>query len=40
VKPALEPVEAKQVSLRLSLNPESRAPVIKLSTWVYRVPSR
>lgn len=35
-----EPLEAKQVSLRLSLNPDSRAPLVKLTTWVYRVPSR
>lgn len=35
-----DPVEAKRVSLSLAMNPDSRAPSAKLTTWVYRTPNR
>ena len=35
-----EPAEAKKVSLRLSPNPDVRAPSVALTTWVYRAPGR
>jgi len=40
VKTSSEPLEAKQVSIRLTLNPDARAPQVKLTAWVYRVPNR
>jgi prepilin-type N-terminal cleavage/methylation domain-containing protein len=40
VKTSSEPLEAKQVSIRLTLNPDARAPEVKLTSWVYRVPRR
>ncbi len=35
-----DPVEAKRVSLSLALHSDSRAPSVRLTTWVYRSPSR
>lgn len=36
VKASTDPVEAKQVTLRLSLGEDTLAPPVSLTTWVYR----
>ena len=40
VSSSSEPVEAKKISLRLSPNPDVRAPSVALTTWVYRASRR
>jgi prepilin-type N-terminal cleavage/methylation domain-containing protein len=38
VTPSSDPVEAKRISLSLSLSPEARTRPASLTTWIYRIP--